>query len=216
MFDQVANRYDLMNSLLTLRTDEMWRKATLEALEIEPGMMVLDLAAGTGTSSKPIADAGAKVYPTDLSLGMLTVGKQRHPELDFLAGDALALPFADDSFDAATISFGLRNVENTDAVLQEIARVTRPGGRLVITEFSTPTQKAIRLAYQQGVLRRVMPVAARLSSNPPAYTYLGESIMAWPNQKELADLMAKAGWVNIQWRNLTGGIVAIHRGWIPW
>lgn len=214
MFDTVAERYDILNDVLSLGADRAWRKATVEALEPQPGMRILDLAAGTGTSSEPLAEAGAQVMPTDLSVGMLTVGKQRRPKLAFTAGDALALPFADGVFDTVTISFGLRNVEDTLAALVEMRRVTRPGGRIVITEFSEPTWRPFRHVYTNYLLR-AMPVMSKFSSNPPAYAYLGESIIAWPNQRKLAEIMTEAGWQAVGWRNLSGGIVAMHRGWAP-
>jgi methionine biosynthesis protein metW len=210
MFDGVAARYDLLNSLLSLGRDRGWRRATVEAVAARPGERILDLAAGTGTSSLPFLEAGAHVFPTDLSMGMLRVGKRQQPRLSFVRGDALALPYADDSFDAATISYGLRNVEDTAAALRELLRVTKPGGRLVIAEFSTPTNPALRFAYAQGALRLV-PMAAKVSSNPVAYGYLAESILAWPAQEQLADLMAACGWREVEWKNLTGGIVALHR-----
>ena len=200
MFDGVAARYDLLNSLLSLGRDRGWRRETA------------DLAAGTGTSSLPFLEAGAHVFPTDLSMGMLRTGKQQQPRLSFVRGDALALPYADSVFDAVTISYGLRNVEDTAAALRELLRVTRPGGRMVIAEFSTPVNRALRFAYAHGALR-ALPVAARVSSNPVAYGYLAESILAWPAQKELADLIADCGWRGVEWKNLTGGIVALHRAW---
>ena len=186
--------------------------SALAAVAPQPGERILDLAAGTGTSSKPFADAGALVVPADLSLGMLQVGKQREPDLAFVNADALALPFADGAFDAVTISFGLRNVEDTAAAVTELRRVTRPGGRVVICEFSTPTEGWLRLAYH-GVALRVLPLVARLTaSNPVAYEYLAESIRAWPTQPVLADAMAAAGWRDVEWQNQSGGIVALHRG----
>lgn len=212
MFDGVAERYDTVNDILTGGLDRSWRRTVLAAVDPRPGQRVLDLAAGTGTSSRPFADAGALVVPADLSLGMIQVGKQRQPDLPFVNADALALPFADGSFDAVTISFGLRNVEHTQDALAELHRVTRRGGRIVICEFSTPTNGAFRLAYQQGALRALPAVARATSSNPPAYAYLAESIRAWHPQRVLADLMAAAGWRDIEWKNLTGGIVALHRG----
>ena len=212
MFDAVARRYDLFNGLLSLGADRAWRQATAEAVEPRPGELVLDLAAGTGTSSEPFARAGAQVIPTDLSLGMLKVGKQRLPELPFVNADALALPYADATFDAVTISFGLRNVEDTLGGLRELRRVTRRGGRIVITEFSAPVWGPFRRAYH-AYLRHGVPLLAKASSNPPAYAYLGESILAWPDQPGLAELMAEAGWAAVGWRNLSGGIVAMHRGW---
>ncbi|MDO4783614.1 MAG: demethylmenaquinone methyltransferase [Propionibacteriaceae bacterium] len=212
MFDAVAQRYDLFNDLLSLGADRAWRRATVEAVDPRPGELVLDLAAGTGTSSEPFAQAGAEVIPTDLSLGMLRVGKRRLPSLPFVNADALALPYADATFDAVTISFGLRNVEDTLGGLRELRRVTRPGGRIVITEFSTPVWGPFRSLYH-GYLRHGVPLMAKTSSNPPAYSYLGESILAWPDQAGLADLMAEAGWAAPGWRNMSGGIVAMHRGW---
>ncbi len=212
MFDGVAARYDLVNDLLTGGLDRVWRRAAVAAVAPEPGERILDLAAGTGTSSKPFADAGALVVPADLSLGMLQVGKQRQPELAFVNADALALPFADGAFDAVTISFGLRNVEDTASALAELRRVTKPGGRVVICEFSTPTAAWLRLAYH-GVALRVLPLVARLSaSNPVAYEYLADSIRAWHTQPALAGALAQAGWRDVEWQNLSGGIVALHRG----
>ncbi|MDO5066508.1 MAG: demethylmenaquinone methyltransferase [Propionibacteriaceae bacterium] len=210
MFDGVAERYDLLNAVLSLGQEKRWRHHTLAALQLKPGERVLDLAAGTGTSSVPYQLAGASVFPTDYSMGMLQVGKKRQPQLSFVRGDALALPYADGSFDAVTISYGLRNVEDTAGALREMHRVTRPGGRLVIAEFSTPVQPWLRLAYVHGALK-VVPVAAKLSSNPVAYSYLAESILAWPNQQELAELIAGCGWRDVEHKNLTGGVVALHR-----
>lgn len=212
MFDGVAARYDLMNDVLTFRIDRQWRDAVTRAVAARPGEKVLDLAAGTGTSSRPFADAGAFVVAADLSLGMLRVGRRRQPDLAFVNADGLRLPFADALFDAATISFGLRNVEHTQAALEELRRVTRPGGRVVVCEFSTPTWAPFATAYK-GYLLAALPTMARaFSSNATAYSYLAESIRAWPGQAELAALMTAAGWRDVAWRNLSGGIVALHRG----
>lgn len=210
MFDGVAERYDLLNSILSIGQDRAWRAATVAAVAPRPNERILDLAAGTAKSSQPFTEAGAVVFPTDLSMGMLRVGKSHQPGLDFVNGDALHLPYADEVFDAVTISYGLRNVERTLEALTELHRVTRPGGRIVVNEFSTPTNPAFRFLYEQGALR-VLPVVARISSNPVAYGYLAESILAWPDQQGLADLMAAAGWRDVEWQNLTGGIVALHR-----
>ncbi|MGV8849002.1 MAG: demethylmenaquinone methyltransferase [Propionibacteriaceae bacterium] len=215
MFDHLASRYDLINDVASLGLDRSWRKAVLEAVAPEPGEVVLDLAAGTGTSSVPFADAGALVASVDMSLGMLTEGRKRNPTLSFVAGDALALPFADSSFDAATISFGLRNVQDTATALSELLRVVRPGGRLVICEFSAPTWAPWRRVYTT-YLPVVVPGVARLvSPNPAAYDYLVESIVSWPDQQALAQLMAESGWADVEHRNLVGGIVALHRGRRP-
>jgi demethylmenaquinone methyltransferase / 2-methoxy-6-polyprenyl-1,4-benzoquinol methylase len=213
MFDRVAARYDLANDVLSLGQDRAWRHLVVEAVAPAHGEAILDLAAGTGTSSDGFATAGAIVVPVDLSLGMLAVGKQRRPGLSFLAGDALHLPFRDGSFDAVTISFGLRNVEDAGAALTEMARVTRPGGRLVICEFSTPTWLPFQRIYSNYLVAALPKIAAVVSSNPAAYEYLAESIQAWPDQSGLAELISSTGWRDVQWRNLSGGIVALHRAW---
>jgi demethylmenaquinone methyltransferase/2-methoxy-6-polyprenyl-1,4-benzoquinol methylase len=215
MFDAVARRYDLTNDVISLGQDRAWRRATLAALAAQPGETVLDLAAGTGTSSEPLADAGVRVVPCDLSFGMLSVGKRRRPDLGFVAGNATQLPFADASFDAVTISFGLRNVVDTEGALAEMLRVTRPGGRLVVCEFSTPTLKPFRTVYTEYLMRALPPVARAVSKEPDAYVYLAESIRAWPDQKELGRTLRRAGWDRVAYRNLTGGVVALHRATRP-
>jgi demethylmenaquinone methyltransferase/2-methoxy-6-polyprenyl-1,4-benzoquinol methylase len=211
MFDDVAERYDLTNDVLALGQTRRWRRLVVEAVDPRPGDRVLDLAAGTGTSSAAIARTGAYVVPADFSLGMLRVGKRRQPDLPFVAGDGLHLPFADGVFDAATISFGLRNLADRCAGLRELARVVRPGGRLVVCEFSHPTWSPFRTVYSEYLMRALPAVARRTSSNPEAYVYLAESIRAWPDQRALAADIAASGWSQVQWRDLTGGIVALHR-----
>ncbi|WP_457032338.1 demethylmenaquinone methyltransferase [Kitasatospora sp. P5_F3] len=215
MFDDVAAKYDRTNDVLSLGQARAWRRAVAEAVAAQPGQTVLDLGAGTGTSSLPFVEAGADVVPCDFSLGMLTEGKSRHPELALTAGDATKLPFADDSFDAVTISFALRNVQDTDAALSELYRVTKPGGRVVICEFSTPTWTPFRTVYTEYLMRALPPVATAVSSNPDAYVYLAESIRSWPDQPALAARLQQAAWSKVAWRNLTGGIVALHRGFKP-
>jgi demethylmenaquinone methyltransferase/2-methoxy-6-polyprenyl-1,4-benzoquinol methylase len=211
MFDDVAKRYDVTNDVLSLGQDRGWRKAVLAAVAAERGDRVLDLAAGTGTSSEPFLEAGASVVPTDFSLGMLQVGKQARPHLPFTAGDATKLPFADGVFDAVTISFGLRNIVDPLAGLREMRRVTRPRGRLVVCEFSHPTWAPFRTLYVEYLMRALPPIARAVSSSPDAYVYLAESIRAWPDQPALAELIGEAGWQRPEWRNLSGGIVALHR-----
>jgi demethylmenaquinone methyltransferase/2-methoxy-6-polyprenyl-1,4-benzoquinol methylase len=211
MFDAVARRYDLTNDVLSLGQDRRWRRDVISAVDPQRGELVLDLAAGTGTSSQPFADRGATVVPCDFSLGMLKVGKQARPALPFTAGDGTRLPFADDTFDAVTISFGLRNIVDPVAGLREMRRVTRPGGRLVVCEFSHPTYRPLRTAYLEYLMKALPAIARAVSSSPDAYVYLAESIRAWPDQQGLADLVADAGWRAPAWRNLSGGIVALHR-----
>jgi demethylmenaquinone methyltransferase/2-methoxy-6-polyprenyl-1,4-benzoquinol methylase len=211
MFDDVAERYDLTNDVLSMGQTRLWRRAVRQAVDARPGERVLDLAAGTATSTQPFAEDGADVIACDFSLGMLRVGIRQRPHLPFVAGDATGLPFADDSFDAVTISFGLRNVQDTSAALAEMLRVTRPGGRLVVCEFSAPTNRAFRTVYSEYLMKALPKVATRVSSNPDAYVYLAESISAWPDQQALADLITNAGWQRAAFRNLSGGIVALHR-----
>lgn len=215
MFDDVAAKYDLTNDVLSLGQDRRWRRAVLAAVDARPGERVLDIAAGTGTSSEPYADAGAHVVPADFSLGMLKVGHRRRPDLPFLAADALRLPFADGAFDAVTISFGLRNVADPARAIAEFARVTRPGGRFVLCEFSAPTNAAFRRVYTEYLMRSLPAVARRVSSNPESYVYLAESIRAWPAQREMAQLIADNGWSTVRWRNLSAGIVALHHAIRP-
>lgn len=211
MFDQVAARYDMTNSVLSLGQDRGWRRAVVQALAPQRGERVLDLAAGTATSTIALAATGATVIGCDFSLGMLQVGRRRGNAPDLVAGDALLLPFRDASFDAVSISFGLRNTADIDAALEEMRRVTRPGGRLVVCEFSHPTWPPFRQVYVNYLMRALPALARRVSSDPAAYAYLAESIRAWPSQPALAARIQAAGWADVAWRDLTGGIVALHR-----
>lgn len=211
MFDAVARRYDITNTVLSAGQDAMWRRETFDAVAPRKGEWVLDLAAGTGVSSVQYAEAGVHVVPCDFSVGMLQVGKAKHPHLPFVAGDGTQLPFGDDTFDAVTISYGLRNIVDPVAGLREMLRVTKPGGRLVVAEFSHPTWRPVRVAYLEYLMKALPAIARAVSSSPDAYVYLAESIRAWPDQEGLADMIAGAGWKRPQWRNLTGGIVALHR-----
>ncbi|MDQ1287450.1 MAG: demethylmenaquinone methyltransferase [Actinomycetota bacterium] len=215
MFDEVAARYDRTNDVLSLGQDRRWRREVRRALDLHPGDRLLDLAAGTGTSSEPFADAGVETVACDFSLGMLRVGRDRRPDLGFVAGDATRLPFADGTFDAVTISFGLRNVVDVATALSEMRRVTRSGGQLLICEFSHPTWRPWRVLYS-GYLMRLLPVVARrTSSSPDSYVYLAESIRDWPDQRELARRIVDAGWSKVAHCNLSGGIVALHRAIKP-
>ncbi|MFE3229603.1 demethylmenaquinone methyltransferase [Nocardia sp. NPDC059228] len=211
MFDGVAKRYDLTNSVISVGQDRYWRWVTRKALGLRPGERVLDLAAGTGVSTVDLAKSGAWVLAADFSQGMLSAG--RHRNVPMVAADAMALPFADDSFDAVTIAYGLRNVADPDLALREMLRVTKPGGRLVVAEFSTPTWEPFRTIYMEYLMRALPPLARAVSSNPDAYVYLAESIREWPNQPQLALRISDAGWSSVQWRNLSGGAVALHRAY---
>ena len=223
MFDKVADHYDLMNDVLSLGQDRWWRRIVAQAVGARPGELVLDLAAGTGTSSRTFTAGGATCVACDFSLGMLQVGARRlraapraggaggpAGQVRFVAGDALQLPFRDQAFDAVTISFGLRNVADPGAALTEMLRVTRPGGRLVICEFSHLPWPRLNMLYESYLATTLPAVARRLSGSPEAYDYLAESIRDWPAQLELARRMAVAGWTAVRWRNLSLGVVAVH------
>ena len=208
MFDAVARRYDITNTVLSLGLDRYWRRVTRAALDAGPADAVLDLAAGTAVSTQECARSGAWCLAADFSVGMLHAGRSR--AVPKVAADATRLPFGDGVFDAVTISFGLRNIVDHVAGLREMARVTRPGGRLVVCEFSTPTAAVLATAYKEYLMRALPRVARAVSSNPEAYEYLAESIRVWPDQPTLAGQIGEAGWVQARWRNLTGGIVAVH------
>lgn len=211
MFDQVAGRYDITNDVLSAGQTSGWRRATTDAVDPVPGERILDLAAGTMASTQPYVEAGSAAIACDFSIGMLREGRRRHPSTPCVAGDALHLPFADGVFDVVTLSFGLRNLSDTVSGLKEMARVTRPGGRLVVCEFSTPVNPAMRRLYLEYLMKALPWVARKTSSNPDAYVYLAESIRAWPDQEEFAKTLETGGWSRVQYRNLTGGIVALHR-----
>jgi len=221
MFDALAGRYDMMNDILSMGQVRLWRKRVQRILQAGPGERVLDLAAGTGTSSVTFAASGANCVACDFSFGMVQAGQARLTARDplrektrgrvaFAAGDALKLPFRDGAFDAVTISFGLRNVHGARDALAEMRRVTRPGGRLVVCEFSRITVEPIDMLYRRYLTGVLPAVARRAARNPEAYEYLAESISDWPAQRELADVIRAAGWSAVRWRDLTLGVVAIH------
>jgi demethylmenaquinone methyltransferase / 2-methoxy-6-polyprenyl-1,4-benzoquinol methylase len=221
MFDALAGRYDLMNDVLSMGQVRLWRRRVQRILRAGPGDRVLDLAAGTGTSAQAFAAAGADVVACDFSLGMLQAGQGRSTKSDppgdktrgsvaFAAGDALHLPFKDGAFDAVTISFGLRNVHGTRDALAEMRRVTRPGGRLVVCEFSKITVEPVDRLYRRYLTGVLPAIARRAARNPEAYEYLSESIADWPAQRELANVIRAAGWSAVRWRDITLGVVAIH------
>jgi len=219
MFDAIAGRYDLLNDILSAGQVRLWRRAVARITGARPGERVLDLAAGTGTSSLTFTATGADCVACDFSLGMLRAGRSRigdgpdadgRGQLGWVAGDALRLPFRDAAFDAVTISFGLRNVSDPGAALAEMRRVTRPGGRLVVCEFSTITIPPVDMLYRRYLLNILPAIARRTARSPEAYEYLAESIAAWPSQRELAGLIEAAGWSAVRWRDLSMGAVAVH------
>ncbi len=211
MFDLVARNYDKTNDLLSFYQSRIWRRAVKKAVAPEPGKRILDVAAGTGTSSKALLVPGGEVVAADFSKGMIEQGKKQHPEISFVYADAMKLPFQTGEFDVVTISFGLRNVQNYQTALSEFHRVLKPGGKLVICEFSKV--RGLLGALYKFYLRGVLPVIAKLiSSNPEAYTYLSESIEAWPDQKELEQKITEAGFKSVSYKNLSFGVVALHTG----
>ena len=213
MFDGVASRYDFLNDLLSLGRSKAWRKSVTGIIAPKIGMTILDIAAGTGSSSRPLVDKGAEVTALDFSAGMLDQGRKQHKDIKFVQGDALKLPFSENTFDVTTISFGLRNTANSNIALREALRVTKVGGKIVVAEFSHPVNKIFRRAYLNYLMKALPIIAKRISKNPAAYIYLSESIRAWPDQAGLALIMSECGWKSVAWQDLTFGIVAVHIGY---
>ncbi len=213
MFDRVAPRYDLANTVLSLGQDGHWRRVTAAAA-VPDQADVLDVAAGPGNVAVELVRQGAaQVTALDLSYNMLWEGaRQGHVGVAWVNGDALSLPFSDASFDAVTISFGLRNVPDPEAALAEFARVTRPGGRVVVCEFADPTWRPFREVYRRYLVGALPRVARVVSSSAPAYQYLADSILAWPDRATIAGWLEQAGYDQVRVRDLSGGIVAVHRG----
>lgn len=213
MFDAVGEKYDITNTVLAFGQDARWRRRTRERLNLQPGEKVLDLAAGTAVSTVELAKSGAWCVACDFSRGMLAAGCDR--DVPKVAGDGMQLPFADNTFDAVTISYGLRNIHDFELGLREMSRVTKPGGRLTVAEFSKPVVPIFGTLYKEYLTRLLPPVAKLVSSNPDAYVYLAESIRAWPEQEELAAAINRNGWTGAGWQNLTFGIVAMHSATKP-
>ena len=215
MFDGVAKNYDKANDLLSFGSARIWRKKVAKIVNSQPGQTILDLAAGTGSSSVVFLRQGVKVVAADFSRGMLEEGRKRHPKLEFVFADAADLPFSDQEFDTVTISFGIRNVEKTEVALAEMLRVLKPGGKLVVCEFSRIPNKLMHSLYR-FYLRNILPtISAFVSKTPEAYSYLAESIDAWPSQQELVKIIESGGFESVSYLNQTFGIVAIHSGFKP-
>ena len=220
MFDRVAPRYDTANTIFSMGQDRHWRRVAASAANVGPGDVVVDVAGGTGALAGELASRGAKVLALDFSWNMVATGAQRakasgDERVWWCNGDGMRLPLADASVDAVTIAFGLRNLPDPAAGLAEFARVTRPGGRLVVLEFSHPTWGPFRTIYTQYLVGAIPSLARLVTSDPAAYRYLAESIQAWPDQPALAAIIGSAGWEGVRWKNLTGGIVAAHQAIRP-
>ena len=218
MFDRVSPIYERMNNVMTLGSHVYWRAETRHALGAREGERILDVAAGTGTMSAQFAADGAHVSALDFSAGMLAEAKRRHGDnrrIEFVQGDATQLPFEDSTFDATTVSFGIRNVQEPITALKEMHRVTRPGGRILVCEFSRPVN-ALASRFYDSWNSYVIPVLARIAStDPEAYEYLDQSIDAWADQRTFASWLREAGYTDVKYRNLSFGIVALHRGRVP-
>jgi len=213
MFDDVANRYDFLNDLLSLGRTKAWRRAVTSIIAPKPGMKILDIAAGTGSSSRPLVDKGAEVTALDFSQGMIEQGRKQNKNINFVQGNALKLPFEDNSFEVTTISFGLRNTSNTEIALKEALRVTKDGGRIVVSEFSHPVNPIFKKIYLNYLMKALPVIVKKISKNPDAYIYLADSIRVWPDQAELASIMRDSGFKSVAWQDLTFGIVAVHIGY---
>ncbi len=215
MFDEVAVGYDQTRAKLWWGRTDSWGEHMAKAANAGPGQQILDVAAGTGTSAAILARHGASVVASDISPGMLAVCNRRHNDLQTIVADAHQLPFEPQTFDAVTISFGLRNMAQPQLVLSEMLKVTRQGGRLVVCEFSMPQRRISRMLFR-SYLRYVVPIIGRrVSSNPEAYQYLADSIRAWPAPEVLGHWIAEAGWEQVAWRPLDGGVVHLHSAVAP-
>lgn len=225
MFDRIARRYDLMNKVMTLGIDRRWRHAAIRAAAVDPSTRALDVCCGTGDISFLLAEAGAeRVTGLDFSPNMLDQARRRQrnhrdpagsKRIDFLQGDALALPFDDDSFDVVTVSFGVRNVEDVPLAFREFARVARPGARIVCLEITRPKSRLANWFYDVWFDRVVPMLGAIVSRDKAAYTYLPESTRTFPRPPQLAEIIRAAGIGDVTWKRFGGGIVALHRGTMP-
>lgn len=215
MFDKIAERYDKTNQILSFGVDYFWRKQSIKPLNIKAGQKILDIAAGTGTSSRLLANGGAEVVACDISDEMLKIGKKKNPDINFMHGDAMNLPFQEEKFDTVAVSFGLRNMQNPHKALDEMLRVAKPGGMLMICEFSTPINNQLLRAYNFYISKILPKITKKIVSNVDAYLYLGQSINEWPDQDTLTSWIKKSGWNKVSYKNLTWGIVSIHIGHKP-
>ena len=217
MFAGIAGRYDLLNHLLSINIDKRWRRRVRNELAdvlANPDALVLDVACGTGDLSIELKqNAAAKVVGSDFCRPMLEVAKEKAGKvIPFVEGDAMSLPFADKSFDAVTIAFGLRNLSNFEDGLSELSRVLKPGGRIAVLEFSSPSVPGFRSLFNFYFTRVLPRIGGAVSGSRGAYEYLPDSVSKFPDQKGLVNLMGETGFAEVRYTNLTGGIAAIHIG----
>ena len=211
MFDRIARVYDRMNSVMTAGMHHRWRERAADLAGVGPGSTALDVATGTGDLAVELARRGAEVTGMDFAPAMLALARKKAPGLTFEEGDALELRYNDASFDAVTVGFGARNFSDLDHGLAEMARVTKPGGRVVVLEITTP-QKPPLSWFFRAWFDTVVPALGRLAGDPDAYTYLPSSVRRFPGPEELAARMAAAGLGEVRWLLTAGGIIAIHSG----
>jgi demethylmenaquinone methyltransferase/2-methoxy-6-polyprenyl-1,4-benzoquinol methylase len=211
MFDRIAGVYDVMNSVMTAGLHHRWRERATDLARVGPGTRALDVATGTGDLAIALARRGGDVIGSDFSEGMLERARAKSPEVRWEQANALALPYADDAFDAATVGFGARNFSDLDRGLCEMVRVVRPGGRVVVLEITTPTKPPLSTFFSLW-FDRIVPLLGRLTGEDQAYTYLPSSVKRFPGPQALGALMHDSGLRDVRWILTAGGIIALHSG----
>jgi demethylmenaquinone methyltransferase / 2-methoxy-6-polyprenyl-1,4-benzoquinol methylase len=211
MFDRIAGVYDVMNSVMTAGLHHRWRERAVDLARVGPGSRALDVATGTGDLAIALARRGADVVGSDFSEGMLARAREKSGAVRWEQANALALPYADDEFDAATVGFGARNFSDLSGGLAEMVRVVRPGGRVVVLEITTPTRPPLSTFFSLW-FDRIVPLLGRVTGEDQAYTYLPSSVKRFPGPQELGAVLAGAGLRDVRWILTAGGIIALHSG----